>query len=159
MYVGKRKSRTRHPGESSDRVPSLNGKYEAWHWMPDLQVIHAPLLGHLGDPSDIVGRLSVGRLHIQESEKPSTACNCILNSWFDFQRLYTFMYTRWLQHVRGSNITQIIDIPNVLIHRTLQFMMSDDFRIELSLFSLPSANDEQIPRLILGSVLQQAYLP
>lgn len=38
-------------------------------------------------------------------------------------------------------------------------MMSDDFRIELSLFSLPSANDEQIPRLILGSVLQQAYLP
>jgi len=42
--------------KSSDLVPSLNGKYEAWHWIrdaPDLQVIHAPLLGHLGDPSDI----------------------------------------------------------------------------------------------------------
>jgi hypothetical protein len=69
------------------------------------------------------------------------------------------MYIRWLQHVRGSNITQIIDIPNVLIHRTLQFMMCDEFHIELSLFSLPSANDEQIPRLILVSVLQQAHLP
>ena len=40
------------------------------------------------------------------------------------------MYIRWLQHVWGSNIAQIIDILNVLIHRILQFMMCDEFRIE-----------------------------
>lgn len=84
---------------------------------------------------------------------------CILNSSFDFQRLYTFMYIRWLRHVWGSNIAQAIDILNVLIHRTLQFMMCNEFRYRTSLFSLPSANDEQMPRLILVSVLQQAYLP
>lgn len=59
------------------------------------------------------------------------ACNCILNSSYDFQRLYTLMYIRWLQHVWGSNIAQVIDILNVLIHMTLQFMMCDEFRIEL----------------------------
>lgn len=133
MYVGKRKSRTRHPGESSDLIPSLNGKYEAWHWIRDARspsdscsASRAPR-----GPSDMVGRLSVGRLHIPQSEKSSTACNCILNLRLTFNFLYTFMYIRWLQYVWGSNIAQIIDILNVLIYRTFQSMMCNEFGIEL----------------------------
>jgi hypothetical protein len=100
---------------------------------PDLQPTHAPLSRAPREPSNIVGGLSVRRLHIQQCEKPSTTCNCMLNFSVDFQaksvlaRLYTFMYIKWLQHVQGSNTAQIIDILNVSIHRALQFMMWDEF--------------------------------
>lgn len=59
----------------------------------------------------------------------------------------------------GSNIAQIIDILNVLIHRTFQFMMCDEFRIELPCSASLLQMIKQIPRLIPVSVLQQVYLP